>query len=519
MSKRAYSVEFKYEIIMAYKNEDYALSELCSKYHIYKTTLYKWIEKFEKEGMRGLEASKTWKKYSKELKESAVRDYISGEFSLREVVKKYNISGVSVLEKWIKKYTSHRELKDTGKGRTSSMTKGRKTTWKERIEIVQEALGNGKDYQQTADSHQVSYQQVYQWVRKYEVGGWDALKDGRGRSKSEEELTPEEKMKLEMRRMEKENERLRAENAFLKKLGGDRKETKISQVRFEDKYIAIKELHENENLNIVLLCDIAGVSRAAYYKWLKRIPSSRELQNEEIIREMKILHEKVEGIYGYRRMRLNINRKFGQNFNHKRIYRLMNVAGIQSVIRRKKKRYKRTNPQHVADNILNREFKAEKPNEKWVTDVSEFKYGTSKKAYLSAILDLYDGSIVSYVLGHSNNNKLVFKTFDQATNLLDGEHPLIHSDRGFQYTSHGFKRRVDEVEMTHSMSRVGKCIDNGPMESFWGTLKCEKYYLHKYGTFEELSKAIDEYIRFYNYERYQERLNGLSPVEYRTKAA
>ncbi|HLR68936.1 MAG TPA: IS3 family transposase [Virgibacillus sp.] len=125
-----------------------------------------------------------------------------------------------------------------------------------------------------------------------------------------------------------------------------------------------KELHESEELSIVLLCDIAGISRAAYYKWLKRIPSSRELQNEEIIREMKILHEKVEGIYGYRRMKLNINRKFGQNFNHKRIYRLMNVA----------------------ENILNRKFTAEKPNKKWVTDVTEFKYSTSKKAYLSAIV-------------------------------------------------------------------------------------------------------------------------------------
>jgi putative transposase len=234
---------------------------------------------------------------------------------------------------------------------------------------------------------------------------------------------------------------------------------------------------------------------------------------------MKALHEKVEGIYGYRRMNVNINRKFDQNFNHKRIYRLMKVDGIQSVIRRKKKRYKRTNPHHVTENILNREFTAEKPNEKWVTDVTEFKYGSSKKAYLSAILDLHDGSIVSYVLGHSNNNKLVFKTLDQATNLLDGEHPLIHSDRGFQYTSHGFKRRIDKAEMTHSMSRVGKCIDNGPMESFWGTLKCEKYYLHKYESFEDLSNAIDEYIYFYNYERYQEKLNGLSPVEYRAKAA
>ncbi|WP_143469702.1 IS3 family transposase, partial [Lentibacillus sediminis] len=168
---------------------------------------------------------------------------------------------------------------------------------------------------------------------------------------------------------------------------------------------------------------------------------------------------------------------------------------------------------------LNRDFTAEKPNEKWVTDVTEFKYGQSKKAYLSAIRDLYDGSIVSYVLGHSNNNALVFKTLDQATVLLNGEHPLIHSDRGFQYTSHGFKRRIDKARISQSMSRVGRCIDNGPMESFWGTLKCEKYYLHKYDTYEELSLAIEDYIRFYNHDRYQKRLNGLSPMEHRAKAA
>lgn len=234
---------------------------------------------------------------------------------------------------------------------------------------------------------------------------------------------------------------------------------------------------------------------------------------------MKTLHEKVDGIFGYRQMTLHMNRKFEENLNHKRIYRLMKVAGLRSVIRIKKKQYKRSTPQHVADNILNREFTAEKPNEKWVTDVTEFKYGQSKKAYLSAIRDLYDGSIISYVLGHSNNNQLVFKTLDQATVLLNGEHPLIHSDRGFQYTSKGFKRKIDAAEMTQSMSRVGRCIDNGPMESFFGTLKCEKYYLHKYKTFEELSTAIDEYIHFYNHERYQKRLNGLSPMEYRAKAA
>lgn len=234
---------------------------------------------------------------------------------------------------------------------------------------------------------------------------------------------------------------------------------------------------------------------------------------------MNTLHEKVKGIFGYRRMTLNINRKLEKNFNHKRIYRLMKIAGIKSIIRKKKNRYKHSFSHHIAENVMNREFKADKPNEKWVTDVTELKYGESKKAYLSAIRDLYDGSIVSYVLGYSNNNKLVFKTIDLAIALLGTDRPLIHSDWGFQYTHQGFKRRIEKAKMTQSMSKVGRCIDNGPMESFWGTLKSEKYYLEKYETYKELSNAIDEYIHFYNYDRYQERLNGFSPMEYRAKAA
>src|SRR5690606_11163788 len=215
---RYYSTKFKLGVLDIYRNEIYSLEELCLKYGIPRSTVYLWSEKYEKYGVDGLEDSKGWKTYSKELKQEAVIDYLSGKYSLKEIVHMYEISSKSVLHSWIKHYNSHRELKDTGKGRTRSMTKGRKTTWKERIKIVQDTLENGKNYQETAENHQVSYQQVYQWVRKYEDGGWDALKDRRGRSKSVEELTPEGKMELEMRQIEKENERLRAENAFLKKL-------------------------------------------------------------------------------------------------------------------------------------------------------------------------------------------------------------------------------------------------------------------------------------------------------------
>ncbi len=231
------------------------------------------------------------------------------------------------------------------------------------------------------------------------------------------------------------------------------------------------------------------------------------------------LYEEVNGIYGYRRMTMNLSRRLMQRFNHKRIYRLMKLTGLQSVIRRKKKRYVRSTPQHVVENLLNREFTAQHTNQKWVTDVTELKYGNSRKAYLSAILDLYDSSIVAYVLGHSNNNNLVFKTLDLALEASPGARPMLHSDRGFQYTSKYFKRKIDTAEMKHSMSRVGKCIDNGPIEGFWGTLKCEKYYLNNYETYEELDKAIREYIHFYNYERLQKRLSCQSPMEYRAIAA
>src|SRR5699024_8500055 len=118
----------------------------------------------------------------------------------------------------------------------------------------------------------------------------------------------------------------------------NRKGAKVTQIRFEDKYIAIKELHETDKFSVVLLCEIAGISRSAYYKWLNRRPSLRELENKDIIEHMMVIHEKVEGIYGYRRMKLNINRKFNKNYNHKRIYRLMKVAKIESVIRRKRKK-------------------------------------------------------------------------------------------------------------------------------------------------------------------------------------
>ena len=197
----------------------------------------------------------------------------------------------------------------------------------------------------------------------------------------------------------------------------------------------------------------------------------------------------------------------------------MKKINIHARIRRKKSNYVKVKPEQVGENILARDFSADYPNQKWCTDVTEFKVpGQKKKLYLSAIIDLYDKSIVSYVLSNSNNNKLVFDTFDKALASNPGAQPIFHSDRGFQYTSKIFKFKLDEAGMIQSMSRVGKCIDNGPMEGFWGTLKSEAFYGLKFENETALRLKIDEYIFFYNNFRLQRNLKGMTPNEVRYNA-
>ncbi|EKQ57049.1 MULTISPECIES: helix-turn-helix domain-containing protein [unclassified Clostridium] len=219
MSKRSkYAEEEKYNILMDYDNGVGSIQEICIKYNISISTFYQWRYKYEKHGLDGLKESRKSQKYSKEIKERALKDYLSVKYSQTEISKKYGISNRSVFKLWINKYNGHREITATPKGMRKSMTNGRTTSLSERIEIVQYCIAHNNDYHKAAETYQVSYNQVYQWVRKYESGGENALQDARGRKKPEAELTPEDRIRLEMKRLEAENERLRAENAFLKKL-------------------------------------------------------------------------------------------------------------------------------------------------------------------------------------------------------------------------------------------------------------------------------------------------------------
>jgi len=286
-------------------------------------------------------------------------------------------------------------------------------------------------------------------------------------------------------------------------------------VRLESKYIAIKALHEEKGYPVTVLCELAQLNRSSFYKWLRRDQSEQDRKDKELIDRMCQLQQEANGIFGYRRMQLNLERRFSLRCNKKRVYRVMQAIGMRSVIRRKRPNYIRTTPEITAENVLNRDFAAERLNEKWLTDVTEFKLGDGSKLYLSAILDLKDKSIVSYWMSRSNNNQLVFDTFDAAIKKYPMARPLFHSDRGFQYTSRTFRAKLDAQSMMQSMSRVGRCIDNGPMEAFWGTLKAEMFYLHQFQSCDPLRAAIDQYIGFYNHKRFQQRLGGLAPLEFR----
>lgn len=294
---------------------------------------------------------------------------------------------------------------------------------------------------------------------------------------------------------------------------------RLGKVRYESKYLAIKYFHAEKNWSIEWMCKHLEISRAAYYKWLHREAPDEEMENVKLAKLIKEYDERFNHILGYRRMTTWINHFNHTHYSKNRVHRIMKKLGIHSVIRKKKKKYTYAKPDEIAENILQRDFYASAPNQKWATDVTEFKVpGDKKKIYLSAIIDLYDRYPVAYILSARNDNRLVFKTFDKAIEANPDAKPIFHSDRGFQYTSKVFKKRLESHEMTQSMSRVGHCIDNGPTEGFWGIIKSEMYHMYEITDEASLRYAIKDYIRFYSEERPQDRYNCKTPAEVRREA-
>ena len=271
--------------------------------------------------------------------------------------------------------------------------------------------------------------------------------------------------------------------------------------RYQDKY------------PVTIMCSFFQVSRSGYYAYLRRKENTADASLVQLIRQC---HEGTDHTYGYRRIGLWLDRR-GYHVNHKKIYRIMQKYGLFSEVRRKRKYQQMSDQLHRYPNLLNREFTANRPNEKWVTDISYIstKQGT---LYLSVIRDLFDNSIVAYKTGTEQTINLVLQTVHsaQVKEAVAAELQL-HSDQGFQYTSHAYFALTRDYGITPSMSRRGNCYDNAMAENFFGILKAECLRRHKPQSIAHAKQLIDNFIFFYNHERIQLKTK-LTPLEKRRQS-
>ena len=254
------------------------------------------------------------------------------------------------------------------------------------------------------------------------------------------------------------------------------------------------------------------MARSVFYYHLKRLeePDKYAVEKEEI---KSIFHEH-KGRYGYRRVTWEMRNR-GYVINHKTVQRLMTEMHIKCKMRKVSYRSYKGEVGSLAPNIIGRNFVATEPNRKWATDVTQINIGATK-LYLSPILDMFNGEIISHNISNSPNLEQIYDMLDKAFDKCDNLDGLVlHSDQGWQYQHFGYRKRLEGHHIIQSMSRKGNCLDNSMMENFFGIMKSELLYAEKFESPEDFTKALEEYIDYYNNKRIQAKTKWMPPVKYR----
>lgn len=267
---------------------------------------------------------------------------------------------------------------------------------------------------------------------------------------------------------------------------------------------------------ITWLTDFASVQRSGYYKWVKNGGQSKRAKLDKTLKQQILAIHQKHKQYGYPRMKIALKEQ-GFFVNHKKVYRLMCELGVQSIIR-KKRRFFKGKESRSFENIVDRQFKNRKWNEVLVTDITYLPVQDGF-LYLSVVQDLYNNEIVAWKVSKRNDLQLVLDTLKILNKKRDVYRSILHSDQGFQYTSHAYHKQLNHLGVIGSHSRKGNCHDNACIESFFSHLKSECIYLSHFESNEELICAVENYIYFYNYKRFQKRLSHLAPIEYRCQMA
>ena len=268
--------------------------------------------------------------------------------------------------------------------------------------------------------------------------------------------------------------------------------------------MVVQELRANHTLSLLL--SIAHLPRATFYYHLKRLNQADKYK--AVKREITAIYHENKGRYGYRRITAELHKR-KIYLNHKTVRKLMKELGLVCHVRMKKYRSYKGEIGRIAPNLLNREFEAEKPNEKWVTDVTEFHL-FGEKIYLSPILDLHSRDLISYTIFNRPVLGMVTSMLEQAFEKIpDNTNLILHSDQGWHYQHKQYQRMLQKKGICQSMSRKGNCLDNAVMENFFGLLKTELLYLQEFTSMDHFKQELIEYLDYYNNRRIKTKLKGL----------
>ncbi|MFF2175418.1 IS3 family transposase [Lysinibacillus sp. NPDC058147] len=440
-------------------------------------------------------------KYTVEDKLQAVERYLNGN----ESAKSLGTDHTAIL-KWVKQYEYN------GVGAFIQPYTNYTLTFK--MDVLNFMIENGTSLNETAAIFKIpAPSTISVWRKQYETQGLGALqskKKGRPSMKKEFNKQPKQTpVEGSTEALEARIKQLEMENEYFKKV--ECLSSKQGKITKQDKAQVIYELRHKYSVRA--LVKLAGIPRSTYYDLVKRM--NRPDLDADLKKEIKAIYEEHEGRYGYRRIRDELANR-GQKVNHKKVQRIMKELGLKCLVRMKKYKSYKGNVGKIAPNILDRNFKADAPNEKWVTDITEFKL-FGEKLYLSPVLDLFNGEIITYTIGSRPTYSLVSDMLDKALERLAEHHQLlIHSDQGWHYQMNKYRRALESRGIVQSMSRKGNCYDNSVMENFFGIMKSEFLYMREFESIEHFKIELEKYINYYNTKRIKAKLKT-SPVQYRTR--
>nr|WP_230393082.1 IS3 family transposase [Pseudomonas guariconensis] len=448
-------------------------------------------------------------KYTEQFKLCAISAYLQGSNGLRKVARYFGLD-VSLLRRWVASYQANSSLSPRPHGLRYSSDFKRHVVMhmhEHRLSLRQTAAHFG-----LGQSSQIGI-----WQRQYYSGSPVATTATQQRKATNVTKRIKPAKPTDTNDATKSREQLMAELEYLRMENAVLKERKAlprgRRATTGEKVLIVNKLKQRFPLPDLLR--LVGLARSTFYYQIKS--QQRPDRHAALKALVQRVYHQEKGLYGYRRVALAI-RNQGTLVNKKVIERLMAGLGLRSVVRPKKYRSYRGTVGKIASNLLARNFIAQRPNQKWVTDVTEFKVA-EQKLYLSPVMDLYNGEIVAYETARRPSYSLVGNMLEKALDRL-GERPklMIHSDQGWHYQQAQYRHKLRERGVKQSMSRKGNCLDNAAMESFFGTLKAEFFYRKQFKSVEELKAGLDDYIHYYNHARIKPKLNGLSPVAYRTQA-